>query len=62
MPNRTVRNTNHNRLGSKNSKKKVPEDNIQVDHGNAPILTVKFLDLIYKELKKHTAILEQVNG
>ena len=64
--NRMVRDSNHKKLAPKKPKSKVPnkvpEGAIAVNHGNAPLLTAKYLELILLELRELTKKLEKVDG
>lgn len=63
MSNNRVRNVNQATLGPNKAKKKTEDVKpIEVSHGNAPLLTVKFLELILKELRSLNQKLEKVNG
>jgi len=56
VTNRMVRDSNHKKLEPKKPKSKgsnkLPEGSIEVTHTNAPLLTVKYLELVLKELRK----------
>jgi hypothetical protein len=63
--NRLVRDSNSAKLGGKkNTTKKNQNEGkpIEVTHTNAPLLTVKYLELLLIELRKLTAKLEKVDG
>lgn len=61
-----IRDSNSSELGTDKSKKKdgeteKPKGGIEVTHGNAPLLTVKYLELVLIELRKLTLHMEN-NG
>ena len=70
--NRLVRDNNSARIPGKKRTTKKSNDvvskvaekisPIEVTHGNAPLLTVKYLELILKEIKLLTAKLEKMDG